>query len=150
MQLILDTTGLTLQVKNKCFYLSKEKRSRLISPAKIDSIAVTASCTLSSQAVTLAARHQIPILFFNRMGQAEARLWSPWFSSLAELRRNQVLFNTSTSATAWVVHLFLEKLEGKAAILQWLKNRRPSQKLPLGETITAMHSFAAGYDEWKN
>ena len=109
--------------------------------------AVTAACTLSSKAVMLAARHQIPILFFNRMGEAEARLWSPYFSSLAELRRQQALFVGSVDATAWLVRLFMKKTEGKAALLHWLKNRRPGLADDLALAMGGMHTIAADYGE---
>jgi len=125
MQLVLDTTGLQLVKKNNLFHLISEKGTRDISPGKLTSIAITASILISSDAVKLAIKHQIPILFFNRIGKAKARLWSPYFASIATLRRQQLHFSESTAATAWMMDIFGLKAEGQLANLAYLKQRRP-------------------------
>jgi CRISPR-associated protein Cas1 len=55
---------------------------------------------LSSAAVQLAARSDIPIYFFDRYGDAEACLRSPYFESLATLRRKQVYFSDRKEGSA--------------------------------------------------
>ncbi|RYC70039.1 CRISPR-associated endonuclease Cas1 [Spirosoma sordidisoli] len=93
MQLLLDTRGLVMKLRNRCFLIRHEQTERLISPRKISSIAVTQGCMLSAGAIRLAAQHQIPIYFFDQTGDVQASLQSPRFGTIATLRRKQVYFS---------------------------------------------------------
>jgi len=134
MQLVLDSTGITVKKRNECFYVSTEKQSRLISPHKITSIAVLADCMISAAVIRLAAKHEIAILFFNRTGKVESRLWSPKFGSIATIRRNQVFFGVSKEATAWVVELFQLKTRHQVQNIDYLINRRKSLAVELSKS----------------
>ena len=147
MQLVLDTIGLVLKVKSKRFHVVKDDRERTISPKKISSIAVTVGCMISSQAIALAAKHEVPIIFFDRLGRPTARLWSPYFGSLADLRRRQSLFGLSKQATKWAIGLFKLKLEGQLHNLNWLANRKPSRREALEKNQLAMVKIAAEFDQ---
>lgn len=134
MQLVLDTPGLVLSKKENLLQVAGEKSSRSISPAKLSSIAITARVTLHSDAVVLCVKNQIPILFFDRIGRAKARLWSPYFESIATLRRWQVHFGESADATSWMIDLFLLKTEEQADNLTWLN----AQSKRLGTGIASL------------
>lgn len=121
MQIILDTKGLKMDRQRNMFYLeSPDGKTRGISPHKVSSIAVTHSCTISSGAIELAAMHGIPIYFIGFTGKVTARLSSPYFESIATLRRRQVMFGLTEQATQWMVGLYMLKLEGQAGNLKWL------------------------------
>lgn len=124
MQLVLDTNGIIVTQKNGAFHIEGKKGSRTFGPGKVSSIAVTADVMLSASAIRLAIRHEVPILFFDYIGKAEARLWSPYFASIATLRRQQVHFADSVEATHWMIDLFLLKTEGQISNLQFLKQRQ--------------------------
>lgn len=112
MQIILDTKDLKLDRRRNMFHVeAPDGKSKGISPLKVTSIAVTHSCWLSASAVELAAMHEIPIYFIGRAGKVTARLSSPYFSSIATLRRQQVLFSLTDDSTQWMVGLYLLKLE---------------------------------------
>lgn len=103
------------------FVVESKKGKRIISPAKLSSIAITATVELSSDAIILAISNQIPILFFNYIGKAKARLWSPYFESIATLRRNQVRFAEMVEATAWLINIFGLKSTAQLDNLKYLK-----------------------------
>lgn len=139
MQLVLDTKGLTLRKKRGSFLVEPaEGKGRTISPKKLTSIAITQQCLISSDAVMLALKHEIPILFFDRIGKAQARLWSPYFGSIATLRRQQVRFGDSVYATDWIIRLFELKAEGQISNLKYARHRRKGQKKALEETIKSI------------
>lgn len=121
MQLVLDSKGLQLSVKDGVFLLESENGKRLISPAKLTTIAITANVLLHSSAIVLAIKHHVPILFFNRIGKAQARLWSPYFESIATLRRQQIQFCESVAATHWIIDLFALKTSGQIGNLKYVK-----------------------------
>ena len=127
MQLVLDTKGLEVIKKDGVFHIKGEKGSKAISPAKLDSIAITASVMISSDAIALAIQHQVPILVFDRIGKAKARLWSPYFESIATLRRHQVRFAESPESMAWMLELFALKTEAQIENLRYLKSRRSAR-----------------------
>jgi CRISPR-associated protein Cas1 len=121
MQLVLDTNGIKVSQKNGSFFIEGEKGSRTFGPGKLDSIAITANVLLESSAIRLSIKHSIPILFFDRIGKAKARLWSPYFESLASLRRMQVLFADHPQATNWMIDLFMLKTAAQVSNLRLLK-----------------------------
>ncbi len=124
MQLVLDTKGIKLTKKGGSFHIVGKKGSRTISPNKLSSIAITSSILLSTEAVSLAIQHRLPILFFDRIGKAKARLWSPYFESIATLRRQQVKFLESTDACDWMLDLFELKTAGQLYNLDFIKRNR--------------------------
>ncbi len=145
MQLILDTKGLKLLKKRNSFLVEPEEgSSRTISPKKLTSIAITQSVMISSEAVVLAIKNEIPILFFDRIGKAQARLWSPYFGSIASLRRMQVKFAESPKATQWIIKLFELKTEGQVSNLKHLIAKKPGQTKQLEEAIASIYRQTKG------
>jgi CRISP-associated protein Cas1 len=109
MQLIIDTANTTLSVKNKGFFICNPSTQRIISPARVRSIAITTNCSLNVAAIKLAATNQVPIYIFDALGQIQARLWSPYFTNTAELRKLQLKFYDTAAATTWVIELLKRK-----------------------------------------
>jgi len=134
MQLVLNTAGLILRVKSGAFSVQQEDEHRLISPKQLHSIAVTAPCLLSTAAVELAAEYGIPIYLFDRIGDATACLRSPYFESIATLRRKQVYFDDGPEAINWVLDIMLEKTDRQIRVLRYLADRRPSRAEQLNQT----------------
>ncbi len=135
MQLLLDTRGLVVKLRNRCFLVRHEQTERLVSPHKVSSIAVTQGCLLSSGAIQLAAQHQIPIYFFDSIGNVQASLQSPRFGTIATLRRKQVFFADSPAATGWIMEVFGHKNRQQAELLRYLTNRRPSASEALEQAL---------------
>jgi len=116
MQLVLETHGLKLSVRNRSFLVEGKEGKRLISPQMIDSIAVHANISLSSAAVELAIEHRIPILFFDGIGNPVGRTWSLRFEGHPQLRRNLVLFEQAAErALPWALSLYRLKTAGQLA-----------------------------------
>lgn len=135
MQLVLNTHGLSLKVKDGRFRVSGKEQVRDISPEQISSIAITSPCLLSSAAVRLAAESEIPIYFFDRFGDADACLRSPYFESLATLRRKQVYFSDRREGTAWVVLQFSRKTAGQIDVFKALRRKRRALHVEVDERI---------------
>jgi len=136
MQLVLHTPGLTLRVRGGAFEVLAGEEQRIIGPKQLSSIAVTAGCLISSAAVELAVKEDIPIYFFDEIGDAVGCLRSSYFESIATLRRKQVYFGDSPEGGAWVVEQFRLKTEGQISVLAFLADRRT--------TLTAELKAASG------
>lgn len=131
MQLVLDSSGLTILRKAGTFVVEKGEAKRIISPQKLSSIAVTTNVVIHSSVIDLAVQNKIPIFFFNQIGKPVARLWSPHFETIATLRRFQVKFAETTDGMNWVVDIFGLKTDGQRKNLEFLKGR----KINLGSAI---------------
>lgn len=149
MQLVLDSPGLQLLKKDQLFLVVSENGERSISPAKLTSIAITARVTLSSDAVVLSIKNQIPILFFNRIGRAQARLWSPYFQSIATLRRQQLRFCESLEATAWMIDLFELKTQEQIGNLHHLKTKSGKWGSGLDQAVKLIKQQSRRFDDFR-
>lgn len=135
MQLVLHTYGLALKCKQNAFFVTDGKESRRISPAQLDSIAVISPCLISSAAIELAAREGVPIFIFDERGDLVAALRSPYFESLATLRRKQVYFSDQVHGAQWIVEQFRVKTQLQMALLEKLMKRRRKKADPLQKGI---------------
>lgn len=124
MQLVLNTNGVFFSVKNGVFLVKAGEEQRQISPEQVSSIGVTAACSISSAAIELAVQADIPIYLFDESGDAVACLRSPYFESIASLRRKQVYFSDHAQGAQWVVDQFILKSRAQQAVLGWLGSQR--------------------------
>ncbi len=126
MQIVLDTRGLNLSVKNRCFFIEAENESRMIHPDKITSILVTAPCRISSPSLELATLHQIPFIICDHCGLPVVRTYSAQFINITTLRRNHYKFTFAPEAATWAMAMIHKKIEGQIATMAWLTDRKPS------------------------
>lgn len=136
MQLVLDTHGLTVKVRNRSFYIIGKEDKRLIGPERLTSIAVTADCLFSTAALRLAAQRQIPVYLVGDTGDVEGRLWSPHFVGLASLRRAQAIWLEDGPAAIWLLRLAMLKTKRQSLLIQ-------GQTSPDAETATLLQSALA-------
>ena len=120
MQIVIDTAKTKITVKNKCFYIVAGKLKRQISPKRVSSIAITSNALINASAMILAAENQVPIYYFDRIGQIKAKVWSPYFKGLASLRRKQLLLSNSNFACEFSIDNMLLKLEMQKKLINKL------------------------------
>lgn len=116
MQLVIDTNGVSIRVRNGSFLVMGKAGKRMISPKLIEGIMVFADCLISSSAIRLAISERIPMMFFDDFGGAAGRVWSAEFDRLPQVRRNQVLFERDRVAAAgWAAGLYGLKAAGQVS-----------------------------------
>lgn len=150
MQLILDTPHIVVQKRNNSFFLKTDKHQRLISPERISSIMVLSQCMLSTSAIRLAVRHNIPIYLIDAYGNVEAQFWSASFGHLSTFRRKQVLFYGTIHATQWVIGLFSLKTQHQIENLNFLKNRKIAQYQLIEKAIVQIETQSSGFEQFKD
>lgn len=143
MQLVLNTHGLSLTVSKGIFFVKAGEEKRQISPEQISSIGVTSPCMISSAAIELAAQAEIPIYFYDERGDAFACLRSPYFESIATLRRKQVYFSDQTAGTIWVTEQFGMKSQNQIEVLELVAAKVPGQKELLKQVIMRIHAASS-------
>lgn len=135
MQLILDRPGISLGVKNGLYYISHEDGDQKLSPVKVHSICICRACKLTYDAVMLAVKHETEILFLDRKGSPQARIWSPKYGSISTIRKHQVAFAQSPEGVDWVKEKIARKMDNQSALLSLLSGETPGWELVLDETI---------------
>ena len=128
MQVVLDTRGLSLSVRNQCFLIEVEKETRIIHPERISSILITMPCRISSPALLLAVESQIPVVICNNCGKPLARIWSSRFLNTSTLRRKQYLFTTHDKAIIWSEEIIKLKIQSQIDNLWYLASRKTTLK----------------------
>lgn len=149
MQLVIDTANTALSVKNRSFYICNLSTQRLINPARIDSIAITSNCTLNVAVIKLAAEHQVPIYIFDAVGKVKARLWSPYFTNTAELRKQQLKFYDTTAATIWVLNQLKRKTTLQIQTLKQLSKNRSGLSAQVVSDITQMAQQLSKFESYE-
>ncbi|HHB80025.1 MAG TPA: CRISPR-associated endonuclease Cas1 [Saprospiraceae bacterium] len=147
MQLVLDTNGITVKKKNNVFLVATKDQARMISPHKIDSIAVIGNILLSSAVIRMAALHRIPIFFFSAAAKVEAVVQNPYAGSISTIRKNQAFFCESLDGIHWVTELFELKRSHQVANLKYLQKRKTALSGKIGETIVAIEKIPLTLNE---
>ena len=150
MQLVLDSKGIQIANKNNAFHLTTEGGTRTIGAGKLTSIAISANVIIHASAIKLAINNQIPILIINNYGKVIGKLWSPYFHSIATLRRYQVKFLESLEATAWLIDLFWLKTEHQIKNLQYLQMRQPVYASVLGTAIKSIKQHSKNFEKYRD
>jgi CRISP-associated protein Cas1 len=143
MQIVLDTYGLNLNVRNGCFVIASSTEKRMVHPSRIDNILVTMPCRLSTPAILLAAKNEIAITICSLAGKPEARLWSSRFLNISTLRRKQYVFSESAKGLEWAAGMIVQKLEGQQSNLNFLADRKPSLLEEVSEAISEIKQLTA-------
>jgi CRISPR-associated protein Cas1 len=117
MHLILNSYGATLQKENDLFVVSSSEGSQSFPPDKVKSISISKAARITSDAVLLAIRHEVDILFVNDQGMPQGRVWSVQYGSISDIRRSQLDFLYSPAVIPWVKNLLTEKLNNQVALL---------------------------------
>ena len=129
MQLVLDTQGLMLKQHNRSFLVVSKTRKARISPQRVSSIAVTASCMLTTTALRLAIKHKIPVHIIGPSGDVEGTLWSPHLVGLASQRKAQVYWMDSKDALLWLLEIIHLKITRQEELLQKLELTESTNRL---------------------
>lgn len=124
MHIVINSFGAALSKENDLFLIQTPEGRQTIPPDKVRSISIHKAARITSDAVILAIRHDIDILFVNEQGAPEGRVWSVQYGSISTIRRAQVEFLYGSRATAWVQQLLRQKIDGQIALLLALQPDR--------------------------
>jgi len=128
MQLVINTYGSYLHVKQDSFEIKQEKEKKRVSAKKIDSILITTGAAISSDAVKLALENNIEIQFLDEFGQSLGKVWHPKMGSTTYIRRRQLEVTETEEGTEIVKDLMIKKTENIIDHLYDLGVKRTNEK----------------------
>lgn len=147
MHLIIDNYAVRIEVEDEQFKICNEDNIRFVSALKLSSINLLKPCVLTTSALILAAKNQVPVLIYNNIGDVEAWLWSPQYGTIATLRRNQIYYTESNEGLHWINELLNQKTQAQVSNLKWLANRIEIHAIAINKTIQKIQSIQKNYNE---
>jgi CRISPR-associated protein Cas1 len=125
MQLVINTRGAYLKKEKNCFLVMNEEKAMEISADKVDSILISTSATITTDAIEFAVENNIDIVFLDYNGNPFGRVWHSKLGSTTLIRRRQLEAESSTTgfnlARGWIA----QKVENQLDFLKDLKKNRP-------------------------
>jgi CRISPR-associated protein Cas1 len=133
MQLIINSYGSYLHKQGNCFLIENKENKFEVSVKKVESIMITTSAAISTDAIKFAMDNNIDIIFLDEFGNPYGRVWHPKLGSTTLIRRKQLEMAEDEKglnlAKEWVERKFSNQIE----FLKKLANTRPEKKDKLKE-----------------
>jgi CRISPR-associated protein Cas1 len=127
MQLVINTRGAYLKKEKNCFLVKNDDKSFEVSADKVDSILITTSATITTDAIEFAVENNIDIVFLDFNGNPYGRVWHSKLGSTTLIRRKQLEAEATplgfNLARGWIG----EKIENQIDFLKDLKKNRPDE-----------------------
>lgn len=138
MQLVINTRGAFLKKEKNCFLIRNDEKTFEISVDKVDSILITTSATITTDAIEFAVEHNIDIIFLNHFGDPYGRVWHSKLGSTTLIRRRQLEAASEDTGFNLTKGWIKQKIENQIDLLKNLKKNRPEQKETLEQFITRL------------
>lgn len=141
MQLVINTYGSYLRKNGDCFLIKNEDKVYEISVKKVDSIMITTSAYLSTDALKLAIENNIDVIFLDEFGDPYGRVWHSKLGSTVLIRRKQLEISAVNKglelAKGWIV----KKIENQMDFLDRLKRPREDKAEKLEESLRRLEDM---------
>lgn len=129
MQLFLTTHGTYLHVKGAIFEVRSRQEDGTVSKrhfaaSKVKAIVFTVNGALSTEAVVLAVKNNVDILFAEGNGTPIGRIWHSRPGSTTKIRKQQLRVSVHPAALTWVTGWLEQKMRQQAELLKVLKKHR--------------------------
>ena len=87
---------------------------------EVNAIFLTKGVIVSTDAMLLAIKNDIPMLLINHIGHPVGQIWGGKYGSIATIRKQQALLATQKVGLLWIRDLLGQKLEQqRALIIRW-------------------------------
>jgi len=141
MQLVLNTRGSFLKKNKNCFFVKTDDKSFEVSADKVDSILITTSATITTDAVKFAVENNVDIVFLDHFGDPFGRVWHSKLGSTVLIRRRQLEISDQPAGFDMAKGWILIKIDNQIDFLKDLKKNRPGMKDELHEYISDIEVF---------
>lgn len=141
MQLVINTRGAYLKKNKNVFLVKNDDKTFEVSANKVDSILITTSATITTDAIKFAVENNIDIVFLDHFGDPYGRVWHSKLGSTVAIRRRQIEISDQPKgfkmATGWIE----TKIDNQISFLKDLKKNRSEKKDELAEYISNIETM---------
>jgi CRISPR-associated protein Cas1 len=138
MQLVVNTYGSYIRKNHNCFLIKNEEKTFEVSADKVESILISTSATISTDAIEFAVANNIDIVFLDRYGNPYGRVWHAKLGSTALIRRRQLEAALSPLGLSLVKGWVAKKIQNQIEFLKDLKKNRPGIRDEMDRHIEAL------------
>jgi len=138
MQLVINTYGSYLRKQGDCFLVKNEDKVFEVSVRKVDSIMITTSAYLSTDALKFAIENNIDVIFLDEFGNPYGRVWHSKLGSTVLIRRKQLEISATEEGLELAKEWIIKKVENQTDFLGKLKRPREDKAEKLEESIKGL------------
>lgn len=156
MQLFINTYGTYVHVKDEMFEVrvpvEKEQgnyKKHHFAARKVSSILMPKSAALSTDAIILALKFNVDIVFVDYNGQPLGRVWHSKLGSTTRIRKMQLEASLNKTGLKWVKEWIGAKMQNQADFITDLKKHRPAMKDFLDEKIERIEALIISLSQLK-
>lgn len=147
MQLHITTYGTYLHVKDQMFDIRRKgEDGKLISATysaeKVTHILLATGTSLSTDAVRLAMRHNVDVVFIEQYGDPIGRVWHAKLGSTTKIRKRQLEASIGPDGLRWTRSWLLAKLDNQAGFIRDLKKHRPQHATFLDDKLVRLQALS--------
>ncbi len=150
MQLFIQTPGTYVHIKDQLFEIRIRKEGKVEKHAfaaqKVSSILMHTGVALSTDAIALALRHNIDLVFLEHSGQPFGRVWHTKLGSTTRIRKRQLEASLGAEGLVWVKSWIVQKLQGQLDFLKDLKKHRKAMGEYLDDAVERISALQARID----
>jgi CRISPR-associated protein Cas1 len=154
MQLVINTPGSYLRKKEGNFLVKTDEQVFEVSAKKVQTIMITTSAFLSTDAIKLAMDNNIDVIFLDEFGDPFGRVWHSKLGSTTLIRRKQLEIANDERGLNLAKEWMVTKMDHQIDFLKRLKNSRPQKEeelesylLTLEEIRQKMYSLGGTIEE---
>ncbi len=110
MEIILDSYGTFVQMKNKMLFIKLQDKENIYVPLdKLSTLVIFPGVRITSDVLFMLMRHQVDVVLQTRKSTVEGRVERNLLGSVSANRRNQLEFFYSKKSVDWIKELVLIK-----------------------------------------
>jgi len=151
MQIHLNSYGTYLHIKDQLFEVRKKVdgivEKHHIAAHKVKSIWVGQGIAFSSEAVKLAIKNNIDIVFLEKNGMPIGRVWHTKLGSTTLIRKKQLEASLGTIALDYTKQWLVQKVQQQLDFIQQLKKHRKQHHDFLDDKIRRIQALQASIQE---
>lgn len=139
MQIHLNTRGTYLHIKDQLFEIRKKENGLVekhhIAAHKVKSIWIGEGIALSSEAVKMAIKNNIDIVFLEYNGHPLGRIWHSKLGSTSLIRKKQLEASLGKISVHYIKNWLGQKVENQFLFIQSLRKHRQQHHAYLDEKM---------------
>src|SRR4030042_1223399 len=138
MQLVINTHGSYLRKKEGNFLVKNDDQTFGVSAKKVQTIMITTSAYLSTDAIKLAMDNNIDVIFLDEFGDPFGRVWHSKLGSTTLIRRMQLEIANDERGLNLAKEWMIAKMDNQTDFLKRLKNSRPQKEEDLENYLSTL------------
>jgi CRISP-associated protein Cas1 len=147
MQLHVNTYGTYIHVKDELFEIRRkndkgEIEKKQYSANKVTHILLTTGTSLSTDAVKLAMKFNVDIVFTEQDGSPIGRVWHSKLGSTTKIRKSQLEASLNATGVKWTKEWLMAKLDNQLNFIKDLKKHRPQHADFLNDKISRIEALS--------